>query len=239
MNNKFRVLVVEEENNMASFIMTILKMNKYDVIRAKNGSETMMMITSYCPDIVLLDMRLPDTDGITILKSIRKWSLIPVIMVTEIDSEKEKISAFDSGADDYITKPFSTGEFLARIRTELRHSLNCKSENEKLQSGLFKSGGLIIDYDKRRIFVDGENVHMTQTEYNIVALLSKYAGRVLTYDYLIKSVWGPAITGDNQILRVNMANIRKKIEKNSNEPAYIFTENGVGYRMAENFIHNS
>lgn len=233
MSNKFTVLIVEDENNIASFMTTILTANNFNVIKAKDGAEAFMMITSYCPDIILLDLGLPDMDGQRIIKSVREWSLVPIIVVSARSHERDKVSALDFGADDYVTKPFGTSELLARVRTALRHIKNRDASGNEIQTEVFKSGSLTIDYDKRHSYIDGEDVHLTQTEYNIVALLSKYAGRVLTYDYLIKAIWGPNVDNDNQILRVNMANIRRKIEKNPAEPQYIFTEMGVGYRMAE------
>ena len=233
MSNKFTVLIVEDENNIASFMTTILTANNFNVIKAKDGAEAFMMITSYCPDIILLDLGLPDMDGQRIIKSVREWSLVPIIVVSARSHERDKVSALDFGADDYVTKPFGTSELLARVRTALRHIKNRDASGNEIQTEVFKSGSLTIDYDKRHSYIDGEDVHLTQTEYNIVALLSKYAGRVLTYDYLIKAIWGPNMDNDNQILRVNMANIRRKIEKNPAEPQYIFTEMGVGYRMAE------
>lgn len=232
MNNKVSILIVEDENRISSFMNTILSVNNYHVITATNGKEALALVTSYCPDAILLDLGLPDMDGIHLIKTIREWSQIPIIVVSARDHERDKVEALDLGADDYITKPFGTSELLARIRTALRHAQN-RVDKSMAQNGRFTTGGLTIDYDKRHILVDGVDVHLTQNEYKIVALLSKYAGRVLTYDYIIKTLWGPHAKYDNQILRVNMANIRRKIEKNPAEPEYIFTEVGVGYRMVE------
>ena len=232
MNNKVSILIVEDENRISSFMNTILSVNNYHVITATNGKEALALVTSYCPDAILLDLGLPDMDGVQLIKTIREWSQIPIIVVSARDHERDKVEALDLGADDYITKPFGTSELLARIRTALRHAQN-RVDKSMAQNGRFTTGGLTIDYDKRHILVDGVDVHLTQNEYKIVALLSKYAGRVLTYDYIIKTLWGPHAKYDNQILRVNMANIRRKIEKNPAEPEYIFTEVGVGYRMVE------
>lgn len=232
MNNKTSILIVEDENRISSFMNTVLSVNNYHVITATNGKEALALVTSYCPDAILLDLGLPDIDGSQLIKTIREWSQIPIIVVSARDHERDKVEALDLGADDYITKPFGTSELLARIRTALRHAQN-RVDKSMAQNGCFTTGGLTIDYDKRHILVDGVDVHLTQNEYKIVALLSKYAGRVLTYDYIIKTLWGPHAKYDNQILRVNMANIRRKIEKNPAEPQYIFTEVGVGYRMVE------
>ncbi len=233
MNNKYTVLIVEDENNISNFISAILNANNYTVLRAKDGAEGLMMVTSHCPDIMLLDLGLPDMDGQRIIKAVRDWSGIPIVVVSARNSEKDKVQALDMGADDYITKPFGTSELLARIRTALRHSRNKDADDTIIQSGKLNVGPLCVDFDKRHVYIDGENAHLTQNEFKIVALLAKYVGRVLTYDYLIKNIWGPNVKCDNQILRVNMANIRRKIEKNPAEPKYIVTEMGVGYRMLE------
>lgn len=232
MNNKSTILIVEDENRISSFMNTILSVNNYHVITATTGKEALALVTSYCPDAMLLDLGLPDMDGIQLIKTIREWSQIPIIVVSARDHERDKVEALDLGADDYVSKPFGTSELLARIRTALRHA-QTRLDHNMAPNGCFVCQGLTIDYDKRHIYVDGIDVHLTQIEYKIVALLSKYAGRVLTYDYIIKTLWGPHAKYDNQILRVNMANIRRKIEKNPAEPQYIFTEVGVGYRMIE------
>ena len=156
-----------------------------------------------------------------------------VIVVSARTHERDKVEALDLGADDYITKPFGTSELLARIRTAIRHTRAGIPNQPGGQTGVFKSGGLTIDYDKHRVFIDGVDAGLTQNEYKIVSLLGKYAGKVMTYDYIIKEIWGPNMKNDNRILRVNMANIRRKIEKNPAEPQYIFTEVGVGYRIVE------
>lgn len=191
MANKYLILLVEDESNIASFITTVLRANQYEVKRAATGE-----------------------------------------VVSARSHERDKVESLDLGADDYITKPFGTSELLARVRTALRHSQNRADINAS--GGVFRAGKMRIDYDKRRVTVDGADVHLTQTEYNIVALLSRHAGRVLTYDFVMRETWGPGVTGgSNQILRVNMANIRRKLEKNPAEPEYIFTETGVGYRMLD------
>lgn len=234
---KEKILIVEDEKNIGNFISTILTENHYDTIISRSGTQAFTMITSHCPDLIILDLGLPDIDGIEIIKSVRKWTAMPIIVVSARAHERDKVLALDTGADDYITKPFGTYELLARIRTAMRHIRANYSSFGAAQTGLFKAGGLTIDYNKHQVLVDGKNVHLTQNEYRLVSLLSKYAGKVLTYDYLLNELWGPGAKGGNQILRVNMANIRRKIEKNPAEPVYIFTEVGVGYRMAdeENF----
>lgn len=230
---KNKILVVEDEKSISNFIVAILTANNYDVVTAKTGQEAYSLITSCCPDIVILDLGLPDMDGIDVLKAVREWSILPVIVVSARANEKDKVEALDLGADDYITKPFGTAELLARIRMALRHTRTTGANREVAQSGKFTTGDLVIDYEKYRVYVAGEDAALTQNEFKIVSLLGKYAGKVLTYDFIIREIWGPNTNGDNQILRVNMANIRRKIEINPAEPKYIFTEVGVGYRMVE------
>ena len=233
MQIKDRVLIIEDEANISSFIATILEANGYDALTARTGSEAITTVTSHCPDVILLDLGLPDMDGGSILKYVREWSTCPVIVVSARNHERDKVEALDAGADDYIVKPFGTSELLARIRAAIRHTRTHLPNGDIAQSGQFRAMGLVIDYDKHQVLVDGENAHLTQNEYKIVSLLGKYAGRVLTYDFIIRQLWGPKAKSDNQILRVNMANIRRKIEKNPAQPQYIFTEIGVGYRMAD------
>ena len=233
MSNKYLIVIVEDEYNISSFVSAVLQANGFDTMVARNGAEAIILITSHCPDLVLLDLGLPDMDGQGIIENVRGWSNVPIIVVSARTRERDKVMALESGADDYITKPFGTSELLARIRTALRHVQLREGEQAQRQTGGFHTGDLEVDYDKRRVYVNGEDAHLTQNEYKIVALLSKYSGRVLTYDSIIKHIWGPNAKQGNQILRVNMANIRRKIEPSTAEPRYIMTEMGVGYRMAE------
>ena len=229
--NKFHILVVEDERNIRGFMQTTLTSNGYAVLTAKNGEEAMMMLSSYCPDLVLLDLGLPDTDGQTFIAAVRKWNQVPIIVVSARTHERDKVMALDLGADDYVTKPFGTSELLARVRAALRHAAQ---RNTGQRTEAYHCEGLTVDLEKRRVILDDQDIHLTQNEYNIVALLAQHAGKVLTYDQIIQHVWGPNAAGDNRILRVNMANIRRKLENNPAEPRYILTEIGVGYRMAEN-----
>ena len=228
-----KILIVEDDAGISNLIATILDANDYEAMTVRTGSEAVTAITSHCPDVILLDLGLPDMDGSAILKFVREWSACPIIVVSARNHERDKVDALDAGADDYIVKPFGTSELLARIRTAIRHTRTHLPNGEIAQSGQFRVMGLVIDYDKHRVLVDGEDVRLTQNEYKIVSLLGKYAGRVLTYDFIIRQLWGPNAQTDNQILRVHMANIRRKIEKNPAQPQYIFTEIGVGYRMAD------
>lgn len=209
----------------------IPRTSDYSVLKAARGKEGMALMTSYNPDLVLLDLGLPDMDGMEVLKRIRTFSAVPVMVVSARGNEREKVEALDCGADDYVTKPFSTSELLARIRTALRHSLH-QMNNPALPEGSFSVGELTIDYEKRKVTVRKNEVHLTPNEYKIVVLLSQYAGRVLTHDSITKAVWGPYMD-ENRTLRVNMANIHRKIEKNQAQPEYILTDIGVGYRMVE------
>ena len=233
MTIKDRVLVVEDEKSISGLIKAILTANGYDVITASTGNEAFSMISSHCPDLVVLDLGLPDMDGMEIIKAVRSWTSLPIIVVSARSYERDKVQALDMGADDYVTKPFSAAELLARVRVAIRHTRSGHSTEALVNTGKFVAGDLTIDYDKHQVLIAGENCHLTQNEYRIVALLGKCAGKVLTYDFIMKELWGPQSKGSNQILRVNMANIRRKIEKNPAEPHYIFTEVGVGYRMIE------
>ena len=223
MTIKDKVLVVEDEKSISGLIRAILTANGYDVIMAGTGGEAFSMISSHCPDM----------DGMDIIKTVRSWTSLPIIVVSARSYERDKVQALDMGADDYVTKPFSAGELLARVRVAIRHTRTGISNEALANTGKFTAGDLTIDYDKHQVLINGENCHLTQNEYRIVALLGKCAGKVLTYDFIMKELWGPQSKGSNQILRVNMANIRRKIEKNPAEPHYIFTEVGVGYRMIE------
>jgi two-component system, OmpR family, KDP operon response regulator KdpE len=236
MNNQPLILIVEDEDGICNFISAILTSNEFNVIKAKKGRDAVSMAASSCPDLILLDLGLPDMDGVEVLKTIRQWSALPVIVVSARGHEREKVEALDLGADDYITKPFGTAELLARIRTALRHNQRVLSENQSAVSKI-TTGKLEIDYEKRIVTVGGNEVHLTPIEYKIIVLLSKHIGKVLTHDFIIKEVWGPyaADSGESerQALRVNMANIRRKLEINPAEPEYVVTEVGVGYRMVE------
>ena len=228
-----KILVVEDEKSISHFISAVLSTNGYEAMQARTGQEALSMISSHCPDLIILDLGLPDMDGMDILRQLRSWSSLPVVGVSARSHERDKVNALDLGADDYLTKPFGTDELLARVRTAIRHTRTTSGNDEVAQRGTYTVGDLVVDFNKHQALVRGENARLTLSEFRIVALLAKYAGKVLTYDYIIKELWGPRASGDNQILRVNMANIRRKIEENPAEPRYLFTEVGVGYRMAE------
>lgn len=231
MNNNLMILLVEDEIAISNFISTVLTHNNYSVIKATKGREAIQLVTSHCPDVILLDLGLPDMDGIEVIKKIREWSNIPIIVVSARGYEREKVEALDLGADDYITKPFGTSELLARMRTAVRHNNNT-NKDVHAETKRFMIGGLFIDYEKRIVKVEDKEVHLTPIEYKIMLLLSRNVGKVLTHDLIMREIWGPYLN-ENQTLRVNMANIRRKIEANPAEPKYIVTEVGVGYRMVD------
>lgn len=232
MNQKISILVIEDEKSICDFISRTLELNGYKVMTAFTGKDGLQAITSVLPDIVLLDLGLPDMDGNDIIRETRKWSGMPIIVISARIQEKEKVEALDAGADDYITKPFGTSELLARIRTAIRHS-NKLSTADAVLNRPYHAKDLTVDFDKRLITLEGQEIHLTRVEYKIVSFLARNSGKVITYDALINQIWGPYAGDNNRILRVNMANIRRKLEKNPGEPEYIFTELGVGYRMIE------
>ncbi len=229
---KVTILLIEDEKSISDFIVRTLELNGYSVTAERTGRDGLARITSALPDLVLLDLGLPDMDGNDVIRETRKWSAMPIIVISARTLEKEKVEALDAGADDYVTKPFGTSELLARIRTSLRHVNSVTSEGGDIHK-TYSSRGLLIDFEKRLVTLDGQPIHLTRMEYNIVSILAKNSGKVITYDSLINALWGPYAGDNNRILRVNMANIRRKIEKNPGEPEYIFTELGVGYRMRE------
>jgi len=229
---KLSALIIEDEKSICDFMAKILTTHDYKVTTANNGKDGLTILTSSLPDIVLLDLGLPDMDGIDIIKKTREWSSLPIVVISARVQEKEKVAALDAGADDYVTKPFGTEELMARIRTAIRHSNKIHSNAMNINRP-YSAKGLVIDFDKRIVTVDGEEIHLTRVEYKIVSMLAKHSGKVITYTSLIDHVWGPYADDNNRILRVNMANIRRKLEKNPGEPEYIYTELGIGYRMVE------
>lgn len=229
---KRTALIIEDEENIGNFMSAILEANGYKTILCGTGEQGVQCAESYCPDVILLDLGLPDIDGMKVLEKIRQWTVTPIIIISARNNEEEKVRALDSGADDYITKPFGNQEMLARIRTALRHRRQPMESSTGVPA--YKAGDLKIDFDKRRVFLAGKEIRLTQIEYKLVSMLAENAGRVITYEAIIRDIWGPHADTNNQILRVNMANIRRKIEENPAVPQYIFTEVGVGYRMLEN-----
>lgn len=231
-SNKYKILVIEDEDNIKNLLKALFETSGYQVITAKSCQGGQTQFISHRPDLVILDLGLPDLDGMTFLKEIRKESLTPVIIVSARSEDSDKVDALDFGANDYITKPFSSAELVARVRSALRNSRH-SADAGRLPGGKFESDGLVIDYDARRVFIDRKEINLTQTEYNIIALLSEHSGRVMTYAAIIKAIWGYVDINSTKKLQVNMANIRKKFGARPGEKNYIVNELGVGYRMCE------
>ena len=231
-NNKYKILIVEDEAGIRNFIKTNLETSDYQVICAETYTLGMMMYPSHHPDLIILDLGLPDRDGLDLIQNVRKSDTIPIIVLSARSNEKDKVEALDLGANDYITKPFGTDELLARIRAVLR-SHRQGAETASTRSGKYKFQDLLIDYDKRQVFIGRDEIDLTQTEYNIMAYLSTHTGKVMTYAAIIHAVLGYSDYGSIKKLQVNMKNIRKKMGVTPGEKRYILNELGVGYRMLE------
>jgi len=231
-NNKYKILIIEDEQNICNFVKTILETNDYQVLTAKTGQDGKIMGLSHNPDLIILDLGLPDLDGCSLIEIFREKSNLPIIVLSARTGEEDKVKALDLGANDYITKPFGTEELLARVRATLRNS-RFTGVGERQARKTFRIKNMTIEYELRRIMIDGKEIHLTQTEYNIIELLSVHSGRVLTYSEIIKKIWGYSDSGSIKKLQVNMANIRKKFGEKPGEYLYILNELGVGYRMNE------
>lgn len=229
MNNNYNILVVEDDAPVRNLITTTLKANEYKFITAANGSDAIMSAVSHNPDIVLLDLGLPDMDGVDVIEKIRSWSNVPIIVISARSEISDKIEALDAGADDYLTKPFSVEELLARLRVTLRR-LSVVSEQSSSAS-VFENGSLKIDYAAGCAYLNGDELHLTPIEYKLLCLMAKNVGKVLTHSYITRNVWGTSWDNDVASLRVFMATLRKKIEKASDTTPIIQTHIGVGYRM--------
>lgn len=230
MANKYKILLIEDELNIVNFIKAKLEANGYQTISASGLKDGMMMVTSHCPDLVILDLGLPDADGMEGIRIIREKSLLPIIVLSARNGEMDKVAALDWGANDYMTKPFGTEELLARIRSIFRNQ-NFLPGEKGVQGNPYTSGKLRIDFSSRQVFRENDEIHFTRTEFTILALLAKNSGKLLTYDEIIKQVWVLSDEGSVKKLQVNMANIRKKLGEKPGANLYIFNELGVGYRM--------
>ena len=232
MSEKQTILVIEDERSISNFICRALTANDYKAIPAYRGKEGMSLFFSHSPDLVLLDLGLPDTDGLDILAQLRGLPReVPIIIISARDRESEKVKALDMGAYDYVVKPFGVSELLARIRSALRRSDRLKL-SQGIQRDVYQIKDLTVDLARHQVLLGDEEIHFTQNEFKIIELLAIHAGKVLTYDFILEHVWGPySGSGSNQILRVNMANIRRKLKENPSDPKYIHTELGIGYRM--------
>lgn len=231
--NKQTILIVEDELYLRNTIDALLVANQYKTLTASTGLEAITITASHCPDLILLDLGLPDMDGIEIIHEIRTWSNIPIIVVSGRIQEQEIVLALDSGADDYVTKPFGDSELLARIRTAYRHCNYGEKYINPKQPHIVKIRDLEINFEKRIVKMNNIPIHLTQIEFKILRLLALNAGNVLSYETIIRAIWGPYADKNNQILRVNMANMRKKLEKVPSDPEYLFTVSGLGYRIID------
>lgn len=228
--NKLLILVVEDDNSVKNLISTTLKAHDYRYLTASNGADAVLEASSHNPDIVLLDLGLPDIDGVDVIKKIRTWSNMPIIVISARSEDTDKIDALDAGADDYLTKPFSVEELLARLRVTQRRLIMIQNETST-EAAVFTNGKLRIDYAAGCAYLDDEELHLTPIEYKLLCLLSRNIGKVLTHTFITQSIWGSSWDNDVASLRVFMATLRKKLEKNADSPQYIQTHIGVGYRM--------
>ena len=231
-NNRYKILVVEDEANICSFVKTILEANDYQVLVASTCQQGLMMFSSHVPDLIILDLGLPDRDGLELIKAVRATNAVPILVLSARTMENDKVTALDLGANDYVTKPFGTAELVARVRAALRTRRTAGSFSAA-PGGKFYLEDMVIDYDRRIVTVAGAEVKLTQTEYNILALLSEHTGKVLTYSSIISTIWGRIDEGSTKKLQVNMANIRKKLGSKPGDNRYIINELGVGYRIQD------
>lgn len=228
MTRPLRVLVVDDEPTVHRFLAPALVANDYDVLRADTGAEALKGIAAGAPDVVVLDLGLPDMDGKDVITRVREWSDVPIIVLSAREREAEKIAALDRGADDFVNKPFGVGELMARLRAAVRHRMQRAGE-----APVVRIGTLEVDVPRRQVARAGRNVQLTPKEFDVLTLLARHAGKVVTHKHLLSAVWGPAHEHDTQYLRVYVGQLRQKIEEDPSEPAVILTEPGIGYRLAE------
>jgi two-component system KDP operon response regulator KdpE len=224
------ILVVEDETPMRKFLRTALTAQDYRVVEAASGKEALGLATTHNPEVILLDLGLPDTDGIALAREIREWSRVPIIVISARGREDDKVAALDAGADDYLTKPFSVNELLARVRVALRHAAQVAADDA---GEIIEQGPVRIDQPRREVTVSGRPVHLTPIEYKLLVMMARNAGKVLTHRQILKEVWGPTYMGQTHYLRVFMAQLRRKIEDDPARPRLVVTEPGVGYRMRD------
>jgi len=226
--DKELILLIEDEPQMRRFLRIALKSHGYRLVEAVTGEEGVRQAVTRNPDVVLLDLGLPDIDGIEIAKRFREWSEVPIIVISAREQEEDKIRALDAGADDYLTKPFGAGELLARIRVALRHRVMLQSGQKASE---FALGNLFVDLAKRLVFLKGEEIHLTPIEYRLLTVLIKNAGKVVTHTHLLKAVWGPPYARQTEYLRVYMAQLRRKLEEDPARPRFLINDPGIGYRL--------
>jgi two-component system KDP operon response regulator KdpE len=220
-----RILIIDDERAIRRFLQTALKAHGYTIFEAENGQEGLTAVIQHRPDIVILDLGLPDIDGIEVTRRLREWTALPIIILSVHDQEDQKIAALDAGADDYLTKPFSVGELMARLRATLRRTTQPANEP------VFEHQGLVVDMNRRLVLVGGNEVSLTPTEYDLLRVLVMSAGKVLTHQQLLRQVWGMGYENESHLLRVNISNLRHKLEPDPTRPIHIITEPGVGYRF--------
>jgi two-component system KDP operon response regulator KdpE len=219
-----RVLIVDDERSIRRFLKASLG-SQFAIFEATTGEEALTAVATNRPDVIILDLGLPDLDGVEVTRRLREWTQIPIIVVSVREQEQDKIAALDAGADDYLTKPFGVGELMARLRSALRRSAQAETDP------VFKTGNLVVDLNQREVMVNEKLVYLTPTEYDILRMFVKHAGKVLTHDQLLRSVWGTAYERETHMLQVNISNLRRKIEPDPVRPSYLITEPGVGYRL--------
>ena len=225
-----KILLIEDEQPIRRFLRVSLENHGYRLVEAATGREGILHAASQQPDLIILDLGLPDMDGMEVIRQVRDWSQMPIVILSARGREQEKVTALDAGADDYLTKPFSVGELLARIRVALRHGARGSGGPEEAS---FVLGDLRVDLARRQVFVGPREVHLTPIEYRLLVTLIKYAGKVLTHRQLLKEVWGPDSVTETHYLRVYMAQLRRKIESDAARPRFLLTEPGIGYRLAD------
>jgi two-component system KDP operon response regulator KdpE len=225
-----RILLIEDEQEIRRFLRVSLAAQGCKLVECGTGNEGVLAAASEPPDAIILDLGLPDIDGMEVLRRIREWSRVPIIVLSARGQEQQKVEALDAGADDYLTKPFGVGELLARLRVALRHAA---ADPSSAQVSEYRSGSLRVDFARRQVFVADREVHLTPTEYRLLAMLVRHAGKVVTHRQLLKEVWGPENVWETHYLRVYMNQLRHKLERDPQRPVFLLTEPGVGYRLAE------
>jgi two-component system, OmpR family, KDP operon response regulator KdpE len=226
---RLRALLIEDDSQIRRFVRTALEAQEFEVFEAERGEQGLIEAGTRKPDLLILDLGLPDMDGVTVVQRLREWSTVPIVVLSARSQENTKIACLDAGADDYLTKPFGVGELLARIRVALRH----RNQNATADNKEFVLDRLRVDFELRRVSLNGEDIHLTPIEYRLLVTLIRNAGKVMTHRQLLRDVWGPSHTEDSHYVRIYMAQLRHKLEQDPAQPRYLLTETGVGYRFAD------